>query len=127
VRFSREAASNSVRAEFLGGSRLLNYRSPTQIIDLEQPTKTHHESRDATDHMLRDRHCNQNDDLKMAIRNFLYSCRSKVLSVHVFSEVVRSLCFACLKGKIYFSRYGENIAQFVVLPKKFFIPQSVVV
>ncbi len=71
--------------------------------------------------MLRDRHCDQNEDLEMTIRNFGYSCCSKVLSVHIFSEVVRPLCIECLKGKIYFSCYRENVAQFVVLPKKLFI------
>ena len=72
--------------------------------------------------MLRDRHCDQNEDSETAILKFGYSCCSKVLAVHIFSEVFGALCIACLEGKIYFSRCGENIAQFIVLPKKLFIP-----
>jgi hypothetical protein len=54
----------------------------------------------------------------MPIRDFAYCCFSKVLFVHEFGEVVCPLLIGGLERKIYFSRYGENIAQFVVLPKK---------
>ena len=54
----------------------------------------------------------------MAIRDFAYRRFSIVLSVHEFDEVVCSLPIAGLERKIYFSRHGENVAQFVVLPEK---------
>ncbi len=54
----------------------------------------------------------------MAIRDFGYRCCSIALSVHEFGEVVCPLSIAGLERKVYFSGYGENVAQFVVLPKK---------
>jgi hypothetical protein len=54
----------------------------------------------------------------MAVRDFAYRCGSVALSVHKFGEIVCALSIAGLEGKIHFSRYGDNIAQFVVLPKK---------
>ena len=99
-------------------SRLLNYRSPAQIIDLEQPTKAQHESRHAADQVPRDRHCDQNEDSETAIRELAYRCCSVALSVYEFGEVICPLSIGGLEGKIYFSRYGENVAQFIILPKK---------
>ena len=54
----------------------------------------------------------------MAIRDFAYRRCSIAFSVHEFGEVLCPLSIGGLERKIYFSRYGENVAQFVVLPKK---------
>jgi hypothetical protein len=54
----------------------------------------------------------------MAIRDCAYRCCSIVLLVHEFGEIVCPLSIAGLEREIYFSRFGENVAQFVVLPKK---------
>lgn len=99
-------------------SRLLNYRSPAQVFDLEQSTQTQHESRYAPDQVLRDRHCDQNENLKIVIPDFAYRRISVALSVHKFGEVVRTLFIFGLECKIYFSRNGESVAHCVVFPKK---------
>ena len=54
----------------------------------------------------------------MAVRDFAYRCGSVALSVYKFGEIVGALSIAGLESRVHFSRYGENIAQFVVLPKK---------
>jgi hypothetical protein len=54
----------------------------------------------------------------MAIRDFAYRCCSIALSVYEFGEVLCLLSIGGLERKIHFSRYGEHVAQFVVLPKK---------
>jgi len=54
----------------------------------------------------------------MAIRDFAYRCCSIALFVHEIGEVVCPLLIVGLERKVYFSRYGENVSQFVVLPKK---------
>ena len=51
----------------------------------------------------------------MAIRDFAYRCYSIALSVNEFGEVVRPLSIGGLERKVYLSRYGENVAQFVVI------------
>lgn len=91
-------------------SRLLNYRSPTQVFDLEQPTQTQHESRYAPDQVSPDRHCDQNENLKIVIPDLAYRSIPVALSVHRFGEVVRPLSIFGLECKIYFPRYGESEA-----------------
>jgi hypothetical protein len=44
----------------------------------------------------------------------------EALSVHEFSEVVCPMSIAGLERKVYFSRYGENVAQFVI-----FVPDRI--
>src|SRR4051812_10336726 len=102
----------------MGASRLLNYRSPAQILDLEQSTKAQHESRHGADQVLRDWHCDQNEDSELAIRDLACRCSSIVFSVHEFGEVVSPLPNTGFEREIYFSRDGENVAEFIVLPKK---------
>lgn len=106
---------------------LLNYRSPAQIINLEQSTQTHHETRHTPDHVLRDWHCDQNEDSKVTFRDRAYGCSSVALSVHIFGEVVCSLSIARLEGKINLSRCRESVAQFVVLPKEIGICNGILV
>jgi len=77
--------------------------------------------------VLRNWHCDQNEDLEMAIRDFSYRRNSIALSVHEFDEVVCPLSIGCLESKIYFSRSGENVPPFVVLPKKICIRYGIVV
>ena len=108
-------------------SRLLNYRTPAQIINLEQSTKTHHESRYAPNHVLRDRHCDQNEDSETTILDFAYRCGSEALSVYVFSEVICPFSIASLEGKINLSQFGENVAQCVVFSEKLRVRNGILV
>jgi len=60
----------------------------------------------------------------MAIRYFVYRRGSIALPFHKFGEVVCPLSIAGFERKVYLSRGGEDVAQFVVLPKKIGIRYS---
>jgi hypothetical protein len=68
--------------------------------------------------MLIDWHCNQHKNAESACLNLAYFCRSIALAIHKRREVPCSLSFDALEGKVHLSRFGENVAQFVVLPKQ---------
>jgi hypothetical protein len=60
----------------------------------------------------------KNYDSEMVVRDFAYHRFSEALSVHEFNEVGCPISIAGLERKVYFSGYGENVAQFVIFSKK---------
>ncbi len=91
-------------------SRLLNNRPPTHVVDLEQSAEAQHESRHASDYVLRNGHRDQNQDSKTTIREFAHRRCSVAFSVHKFGEIVCPFSVVGLEGEINFPRSSENVA-----------------
>jgi hypothetical protein len=68
--------------------------------------------------VLIDWHCDQHKNAESACFNLCYFCGPVALAVHELCEVIGSLLFDGLEGKVHLSRLGENVAQFGVFPKQ---------